>query len=396
MWLRPRLLRAAFVACCVSVVLPASPAVQARDVPSRLDDKAFWGLVTDFSETGGRFPSDNFVSNEIYYQTVLPKLTKTIQPGGIYVGVGPDQNFTYIVGLKPRMAFIVDIRRQNLLHHLLYKAIAELSPNRAAYLSRLFGRPMPVKVKDTDGPDAMLDELSSAPMPSEATFNALVSDVITRLERHHKFMLSDVDKDTMRYVYQAFVTSGPMLSYASSLGYMIMQDGRIISPTSPYPTFGEILMRHDGTGINRSYLGTEANYQVLREMHQRNAIVPIVGDFAGPRALRSLAAYLHQRRAVVTTFYTSNVEQYLFQNHAWREFYDNVSALPLDKTSAFIRSDFITQRLMAVDSSPRNGAHEPHRPLRASATLTCSIQDLLAAVADGRIATYLEVLMFAR
>jgi hypothetical protein len=39
---------------------------------------------------------------------------------GVYVGVGPYQNFTYISALDPDIAFVVDIRRKNLLHHLLY------------------------------------------------------------------------------------------------------------------------------------------------------------------------------------------------------------------------------------------------------------------------------------
>ena len=396
-WLRPRLFRAVLVACCVSVVLSAAPAIEARDVPSKLDDKAFWRLVTEFSESGGRFPSDNFVSNEIHYQTVLPRLAKSIAPGGIYVGVGPDQNFTYIVGLKPRLAFIVDIRRQNLLHHLLYKAVAELSPTRAAFLSRLFGRPPPARVSSDDGPSGMFDALAAAPMADEAKFNELVKDVLDRLERHHKFTLSDLDRDALRYVYQAFVMSGPGISYASASGYIVLQGGRVIqSNQSPYPTFAEIVLRHDGTGLNRSYLANETNYQALREMHLRNAIVPVVGDFAGSHALRAIGAYLRERKAKVTTFYTSNVEQYLFQNHVWREFYDNVASLPLDATSTFIRSDFLGQPFPVVYSTPMNDFMSSHRPLRASATLTCSIQDLLTAVETGSIATYREVLAMSR
>jgi hypothetical protein len=41
------------------------------------------------------------------------------------------------------MAFIVDIRRGNMLELLLYKALFEISNDRAEFLSRLFSRPMP-------------------------------------------------------------------------------------------------------------------------------------------------------------------------------------------------------------------------------------------------------------
>src|SRR3954466_12539508 len=100
----------ALVLCVTPTSRPASEAL-----PQRLDDRTFWTLVTEFSEPNGFFRSDNLVSNEMQYQYVIPVLQQTLQPASPYVGVGPDQNFTYIAGLKPRIAFIVDIRRQNLL-----------------------------------------------------------------------------------------------------------------------------------------------------------------------------------------------------------------------------------------------------------------------------------------
>src|SRR5215471_6324129 len=87
----------------------------AEEIPLQLSDETFWKLVTDFSEPGGSFPSDNFVSNERSFQNVLTELKERTKPGGVYVGVGPEQNFTYIVALRPRIAFIFDIRRQNVL-----------------------------------------------------------------------------------------------------------------------------------------------------------------------------------------------------------------------------------------------------------------------------------------
>src|SRR5215470_2305262 len=65
-------------------------------VPKQLSDRAFWRMVVDFSEPGGVFRSDNFVSNETTYQEVIPELKKRISSNGAYLGVGPDQNFTYI------------------------------------------------------------------------------------------------------------------------------------------------------------------------------------------------------------------------------------------------------------------------------------------------------------
>src|SRR5262245_59371612 len=115
---------------------PRPPAAATENLPSRLSDEAFWQLVTDFSEPNGFFRSDNFLSNEREYQWVIPTLTSTLDTGGVYLGVGPEQNFTYIAALQPKLAFIVDIRRGNLQSHLMYKAFIEMSADRVEFLSR--------------------------------------------------------------------------------------------------------------------------------------------------------------------------------------------------------------------------------------------------------------------
>src|SRR4030095_3794093 len=123
------------------VLVSDGPSNLSDTLPARLSDKEFWKIITDFSEAGGYFRSDNFLSNEAGYQEVIPVLKKSVRSGGVYLGVGPEQNFTYVVGLDPKMAFIFDIRRQNMLEHLLYKALMEKSSDRAEFLSRLFSRP---------------------------------------------------------------------------------------------------------------------------------------------------------------------------------------------------------------------------------------------------------------
>src|SRR5215216_2381866 len=140
-----------------SALLTATLATQlgAQSLPSKLNDAEFWKLVTDFSEPGGYFRSQNFVSNETAYQWVIPTLLRTTKPGGVYLGVGPDQNFTYVVALKPKIAFIFDIRRQNMLTHLMYKAIIEQSADRADFLSRLFSRQRPMGLDSTSAPEVL-------------------------------------------------------------------------------------------------------------------------------------------------------------------------------------------------------------------------------------------------
>src|SRR5262245_13128517 len=131
------------------------PHIVRPSLPEKLSDAEFWSLISEWSEPGGYFRSDNFVSNESALQHVIPKLKKQIKPGGVYLGVGPEQNFTYIAALRLKLAFITDIRRQNLLQHLMYKALFELSVNRAEFLSKLFARPSPPGLNKTDRIDGL-------------------------------------------------------------------------------------------------------------------------------------------------------------------------------------------------------------------------------------------------
>src|SRR5262245_46835963 len=135
-----------------AMLLSASAVYFAADtLPDQLSDAEFWRMVEGFSEPNGEFPYENFVSNEINYQTVIPQLKRTIQPGGVYLGVAPEQNFTYIAALQPKISFIVDIRRQNMLELLMYKALFEMSPTRAEFLSNLFSRPPSADLSDSAG-----------------------------------------------------------------------------------------------------------------------------------------------------------------------------------------------------------------------------------------------------
>jgi hypothetical protein len=75
----------------------------------------------------------------------------------------------------------------------------------------------------------------------------------------------------------------------------------------------------------------------VKGLHARNLIVPVSGDFAGPRAIRSVGAWLRDRGGIVSAFYVSNVEQYLFREGKVARFYENVATLPVNDESIFIR-----------------------------------------------------------
>jgi hypothetical protein len=352
---------------------------RAEALPQRLDDRTFWMLVTEFSEGGGTFRSDNLVSNELAFEQVIPPLQARVQPASAYIGVGPDQNFTYIAALKPRISFIVDIRRQNMLLHLMYKAIIELSPTRVEFLARLFSRQPP-----TDLPlDASPDELISAFQgvePSALAFERTRQDIRRTLMRDHGFALSVADFGGIDYVFRAFYSAGADIRYSFGRG----------SGWQPFPTYKDLMTEHDLANVQRSYMASEELYQTLRDIEMRNLVVPLVGDFAGPKALRSVARYLDLHHATVSVFYTSNVEQYLFRGDLWQRFYDNVGALPIDSRSTFVRAYFNNQG--------RVFRYEPGQqaPGPRSEQLLNPIHTLLAAYAEGRIGSYYDVIELSR
>jgi hypothetical protein len=300
-------------------------------LPGQLSDGEFWRLSSDFSEPAGYFRSENLVSNEHTFQYIIPALVDTVRPGGVYLGVAPDQNFTYIVATRPQMAFIVDIRRGNLLQHLMYKAIIELSPDRAAFVSRLFSKPRPEGLTASSTVTQLFTAFARV-RTTDALYRENAAAIRAHLTGTRGFPLSAADLDQLEAIYAAFHREGPGLRYSTgSRGF----SGR---GTRGFPTYEELMMQTDWEGVPRSYLATEENFRYLKGLQEKNLIVPVMGNFAGPKALRAVGRYIRERGAVVSAFYVSNVEQYLFQDGLFDEWAENVATLPVDDASTFIRS----------------------------------------------------------
>jgi hypothetical protein len=334
----------------------------AEDLPSRLSDSEFWELITDLSEPNGHFQYENFVSNEYNLQSVIPFVLANTGKAEAYVGVGPEQNFTYIAALGPKIAFIIDIRRQNLLEHLMYKAVFELSRDRADFLSLLFSRAHPAELSTTPTPAELFKPFHST-KGDRALFGENFSRIMDQLIIVHKLPLDDDDRANLRYVYNTFFEHG------SDLDYTV---GGFYGVDNP-PTYEDLMTADDGHGHSRSFLATEENFQKVKKLEENNLIIPVVGDFAGPKAIRGVGRYIAAHQARVSAFYLSNVERYLFSSlDVWRKFYVNVAILPYDSKSLFIRSVF--------DSS------------YGSVNKTSGIDDIMTAFSEGRIWSYGDVI----
>jgi len=296
-------------------------------LPARLSDAEFWSLVTDISEPGGYFRiSDNFTSNEREIAIVSTMLRETRVSGGVYIGVGPEQNFSYIAAIRPDMAFIVDIRRQAVMQHLMFKAIFEMAPDRADFVSLLFSKPRPPGL----GSDSSIQNIWQAFTPVAIDVEAgkrTYARIVERLAKTHRFPFTAEESEQLQWVFDAFQSYGPSITTRGGGGY-----------GGNSWTFADLTgSMTDSAGATQSFLSTEDHYRYVKMLQDKNLIVPVSGDFGGPKAIRAIGAYLRDRRATVSAFYVSNVEQYLFQDGKQKEFFDNVTTLPITPASVFIR-----------------------------------------------------------
>jgi hypothetical protein len=303
---------------------------QPIDLPSSLTDKEFWDLSQTMSEEDGAFQSDNLLSNELVFARLVPELISRTKPGGVYLGVGPEQNFTYMAAIRPGIAIITDIRRGNLHTQLMYKALFELSADRGEFVSRLFTKPRPSTVTRSSTVSELFDAFWEVPTSSEAIFNANVQAIQRHLTKTRAIPLSQEDLDGIARVYRTFYWYGPAMNYSASVALTPGSQGRGTN-------YRDLMVQSDGSGQGFSYLGSEEKFTFLKELERKNLVIPVVGNFSGPKALRAVGAYLKSHQATVTAFYLSNVESYLQRGGTWMEFCANVSTMPLDENSVFIR-----------------------------------------------------------
>lgn len=321
------------------VVKPASQTEQAKPKqPESFSAEEFSKLSRDFSEEGGSFRSDNFTSNETSYLHIVQKLREAGTTGGAYLGVGPEQNFSYIAKTRPQIVFLFDIRRQAIIQHLIYKAVFHTSETPAQFLAKLLSRPLPAKdapkeIRDkAPTANASINELLnyfSAATADEKSYQANLAEIRKLIQEEFKFPLTDNDKYSLEYVYKSFRDEGLAISYRTDGGG---------GWGGYFPTLREILAGEDLQGKQGNFLAVREDYEFVRGLHRKNLIIPVVADFAGKKGIASVAEYLKKNGYTVTAFYLSNVEQYLFQNSVFGDFAENVRKLPLTDKSLFIRA----------------------------------------------------------
>jgi hypothetical protein len=365
---RPTVASPASTATTPAAVADAPPG----ELPARLSDAEFWKLQADLSEPGGYFRiEDNYTSNEMEVGQLFTMLRDRKVAGDVYVGVGPEQNFTYIAAIRPKMAFIVDIRRQAAVQHLMFKAVFELARDRADFVSLLFAKPRPAGLDSTTTIQALWEAYRTVKTDSALAVRnyARIVDQLTKVQH---FDLTPDEMAKLKAVFDAFFYYGPSIT---TRGIASGRGGDFAALTG---------YSYDNGGQPRSFLSSEENYRSVKSLHDRNLIVPVTGDFGGPKALRAIGSYLRAHDGIVRAFYVSNVEQYLFGDSADRAFYANVATLPVDSSSVFIRP-YSMRRYGYGGAGSSNGVES-----------LCPIQPFIVAALAGRVASNDAALACAR
>jgi hypothetical protein len=314
-----------------AIVLATALVAAVRSTPPRATPhKVFAAHVAALSEPDGYFDTDNLISNERSYLEVLPELERRGIRGGAYIGVGPDQNFSYIAAIRPSIAFIIDIRRDNLLLQLLFKALFEQARTRLEYLALLFGRPVPDDMSSwRESTVERVAQYINQPAVDTKSVNALRAR-IDAVIREFGVPLSAADIATIDRFHRRFIERGLALQFQST--------GR--PPQGYYPTYGDLLLETDGEGRQRNYLVSEELFQSVKSLQERDQVIPVVGNLSGPSALGGIGRLLGEKGESLTAFYASNVEFYLERDGSYQRFIGNLARMPRTKRAVVIRSIF--------------------------------------------------------
>ena len=322
-------------------------------------DEAIGPLVARLSEPPGDFPSENYVTNETSLLHVAKALRDPRLRGRAYVGVGPEQSYTYLALLDPRVAYLVDIRRGNLLEHLVFRGCFEEGATRVGFLRALLAREPRADAAKGTGFSPV--EAAFRGLPSDPSLEAHgVARTRALLERLSITRAPSDDRDIVR-IHRAFARHGLAIAYS------------MVGSERWYPTLAQNLSVTEGDV--GTFLASEEAYTKVRRMVLENRVVPVVGDLGGTHALRAVGEDMRARGLTLGVFYASNVEQYLFEPKKHGTFAKSVAAMPHDDASRLVRVWFdagrrhpeqreghrTTQLAAPVDAFVARAEHRPFR-----------------------------------
>ncbi len=321
-------------------------------IPTR--DPSFRALIASLSEPPTGPHADNLMTNEDSFPRVASELAARVPNEGVYLGVGPDQNFTYIAHCQPDFGFLLDYRRRNLRLHLLHKALFMLAPDRITYLERLTAR-TPRELPPNPAPGELVGAFRAA---------RFQSGLLSRTRNEVKALLQPMG------VLEADEWADLSMIQARLAGPGM---GAQFLALPMYPDFGSMIETTDRHGKPAHFLASESYYQRVRELHLHDRIIPIVADLAGAIALQRLADWLKDQSLLVTAFYVSDVEFFLLRAGRFPDYLKNLRRLPWHDNGVIIRS------------STREIDHPARVPGDSSTTIVVAAHRFLERATHGPI-----------
>lgn len=326
----------------------------------------FVGLLKDLSlKPTGPESVDNLMTNEDSIASVMDQAASEVPQGTVYLGVGPDQNFSLIAATKPHMALIIDYRKKNQLLHFFHLALIHLSNDRTTYLEKFWARdsqPQPeLTLKTPDPSDSQLSSFVKSPFKPDM-LKTLQNDVITFLSAWE--MLTTDDFDNIRRIQARLAGPGPKARFLA---------------LKMYPEIQSLIQAKTRSGKPGHWLASDDHYQTVRNLVTRYQLLPIVGDWAEKpgtnvkSTFRQLSAWLISKRLQVGCIYISDVEFFLMRGSHFSKYIANLSRLPLHHEARVVRT------------STREIMHNERLPGQSSTTIVRPLADMIHDYHAGKI-----------
>lgn len=310
---------------------PAGPAASAIEQPARAGAAPLslehWRHMVSTLSLPGASSSPGYVCQNGSYLQVAKSLVARAPADGVYIGVGQDENLSYIALTRPVLALVVGSNHDQLLLQLMYKALFEIAADRQAFLVGLLGadgselRP----ASPDDRLSLLMDRVGRLPR-TEASFESAHRAIQRRVVSFGLDLGPDANSK-LRDVHQAFFRRGLELRHAPN--------DRTGNPET-FPTLRTVLESVSPDGAVRSFLGTSAYFDSVRRLHASNRIVPLVGTL--PDALPVVAAFLRQRSLEVGVVHVSSTELAIATPQAFAKWTRSLATLPKSKGALFIRA----------------------------------------------------------
>jgi hypothetical protein len=254
-----------------------------------------------------KYTCDCFVTSEVAYSQVLQKLGPKVDfncAEGGYIGVGPCQNFTYLGHLKSSYGLIVDGRVDNMLEHLIFKALFIIEPSRFGYLCRLFGRLMPPWLQEematrTHDVADFLDLCPSSLAVQQETLDALAAQLTA-------WDLSPQLRARCEQILGVFFSR--QLTITSVSADALLKLNRI-------PSYREILVARTCQQFNFHMLSSDESYEWVRRLQMEDRIIPVVDNICSESASWNISQLVEAAGSPVSCIYLANLEEFLVERY---------------------------------------------------------------------------------